>query len=480
MPAVDKMLTNVSESGFWGQCLTKIQEEITSQQYHTWFSSLKSIKTENNTLYLSVEGSFIADWIQSNYYNLVLSAVQSVDESIFHLNFAIETSAQETVLGGVLNVPQAVATRPRVEMPVIKDILQAPHEMGRASSPTQSSGLIREYTFDSYVKAENNELIYVASKNVAQAPGRTSVNPLVIYGGTGMGKTHLLHAIGNHAVRHQTAHKVMYRTSDKFISDFISKVSKKNTKESFLNAYKDVDVLLIDDIQFLAKKKQTQEEFFKVFETLRQMNKQIVITCDKDPHEVEGLNERLLNRFGSGLVAPVLPANFETRLEILKKKISVDPSMRHYSIEILKFIAEKCVSNIRELEGALTRLFAYSSLMGKELTLEAAKTVLLGVVSKPKGVISIQSIIESVAVEFDLESDALCSQSRLKVVAQPRKMAMYLARHLTGSTLHTIAAHFNRDYSTVIHAIKSFEKDLSKDAVINHKMQKLKSYLKPA
>ncbi|MGL1935728.1 MAG: chromosomal replication initiator protein DnaA [Fibrobacterales bacterium] len=473
MPSVDKMLIDVCQEDFWGSCLSKIEQEVTAQQYHTWFDSLKFIKIEQNTLFLSVEGSFIADWIQSNYHNMLLGAAQSLDESVLYLDFTVE--APERV-----NVTPApgIAQKTLREIPVVHDILQAPHEMRQSGRRVQQEGINRHYTFDQFVKAENNELIYVASKNVAQAPGRNSVNPLIIYGGTGMGKTHLLHAIGNYAIRHQTAQKVLYRTSDRFISDFISKVSKKDTQESFFNTYKDVDILLIDDIQFLSNKKQTQEEFFKIFETLRQMNKQIVITCDKDPNEVEGLNERLINRFSSGLAAPVLPTNYETRLEILKKKISSDPCMKHFSIEILQFIAEKFTTNIRELEGALTRLFAYSSLMGRDLSLEAAKSVLMGVASKQKGKISIPSIIDTVATEFDLESDVLCSQSRLKTVAVPRKLAMYLSRHITGSTLHTIAAHFNRDYSTVIHAIKSLEKELTHNAVLNHKMQKLKAYLK--
>lgn len=472
MTSVDNLLTKSGANDFWSSCLSRIESEVTSQQFHTWFDSLKYNKIENNTLYLTAEGSFIAEWIQKNYHNLVLNAVQHFDSSVLYLDFAFSDVVEINAFPAAKACP-----RPKVEVPVLTDILKTPSEMGFGVKQHRSNGVLKQYMFDNFIKAENNELVYVAAKNVAQAPGRNSVNPLIIYGGTGMGKTHLLHAIGNHALRHQTASRVLYRTSDRFISDFMKSLSHKDSKESFWNTYKDIDILLIDDIQFLANKASTQEEFFKIFETLRSMNKQVVMTCDKDPNDVKGLNERLLNRFESGLAAPVYPASYETRLEILKQKIERDNTMRHYSIDILKFIAERCVSNIRELEGALTRLFAYSSLMGRDLTLEAAKSVLMGVVAAPKGAVSIQKIIETVGAEFDVESDSICSSSRLKKVAQPRKMAMYLARNLTGSTLHTIAAHFNRDYSTVIHAIKSFEQELSKDLLLNNKMHKLKSYL---
>ena len=483
--SVDRLLLKDSAASPWQSCLEGIRTDVSDQQFSTWIESIQFLREESGVVHLGLPNEFSINWVSRHFRDIILKHASSSFAKVNDLQFSVfsESSVSE-VSPRPTSVELSAFQAPPISVESV--VKPNPHVVAQSLSDFKPVAKIdtnvnNHYSFNSFVEGDNNRMVLAAAKSVAQNPNQNNYNPLIIYGGTGLGKTHLLHAIGNFSLKNKTARKIKYRTANDFLNEFMQYVNDiRNKKEDivdFNKKYSDLDILLIDDIQFLKGKKQTQEAFFNIFEVLKSMNRQIVITCDKAPSEIKGLHERLLNRFDSGLVFDVASPNFETRLNILKYKASMDPNMRHFPVEVLNYVAENFGSNIRELEGILAKLFAYSSFMGKSITLDVAKAVLLGTVKKNKGMLSIENIIDSVGYEFELEPSVLCSQSRLKRVSLPRKVAMYLARHLTGSTLHTIAIHFHRDYSTVIASIKSLEKLLLKDQELNERLEKIKQFL---
>jgi chromosomal replication initiator protein len=331
------------------------------------------------------------------------------------------------------------------------------------------------FTFETFVVGNSNQFAHAASKAVAEAPGKTAFNPLLIYGGVGLGKTHLLQAIASYALSYGTATKVIYISSERFISDFITSIQNNKTAE-FSSLYRSVDLLLVDDIQFFSNKERTQEEFFHTFNTLHQRGKQIVLTCDRLPRELQGLEERLISRFLWGLVTDIQTPDLETRVAILQKKADNDGVV--VPNDVLLFIAQNIKSNIRELESCLIKLLAYSSLAGEEISAEMAQEVLHDQIESTRKWITIESLQETVSSYFNIPSDLLRARTRKKEIVVPRQVAMYLCKQLTDSSLKTIGLHFGgRDHTTVIHAQQTIEEKLQKNSQLKRDVETILSRL---
>jgi len=328
------------------------------------------------------------------------------------------------------------------------------------------------------VVGESNRFAYATCLAVAEAPGKTSFNPLTIHGGTGLGKTHLLQAIGHFAHIEGTAENIVYITSQEFINQYINYVKNKKESETFYKKFSGVDLLLIDDIHFFSGKPSTQKEFYRIFNRLLLQNKQIVLSSDRAPETIPDMMEHIINRFMGGLITDIQPPNFETRIAILKKKAETD----RISLpdQVVQFIASQVTSNVRELEGTLIRLIASASFNGKEITLEAAQEIFGDAMNRNQQRLTIQIIQKKVAEYFDITLNQIRAHTRKRNVAVPRNIAMYLCKKWTKQALRTIGLDFGgRDYSTVIHACKKIEADLLKDKVLSDQIKILDAVLKP-
>ncbi len=421
----------------WEACLSLIRPSVNPQAFHTWFQPIRPKKLDGTTLVVQVPNRFFHDYLEQHYRTVLRGAISEVLGSDASLLYEVVSAQPESV------PPQA---RP-----------SPPPENGIDAE----SQLSLRFTFDNFVEGSNNQFARAAALAVAQSPGQTAFNPLVIYGGVGLGKTHLLQAIGNHIRSQGNGHRVLYVSSERFTLDFITAIQNNRATE-FSARYRSVDVLLLDDIQFFANKERTQEEFFHTFNTLYHKGKQIVLTSDRPPGDLKGVEERLISRFKSGLVTDIQPPDYETRLAILTKKaeengIDLDPA-------IYDFIATHITSNIRELEGSLIRLLAYSSLTGQDITLRMAKEVLRDIVRPRHRRLSIELIQNIVAEHFGLPDDLLRARTRKQEVAHARQVAMYVAKKLTNASLKTIGLHFGgRDHTTVVHAVQTIEAALQND-----------------
>jgi chromosomal replication initiator protein len=338
--------------------------------------------------------------------------------------------------------------------------------------PLPQSNLNPRYTFDNFIKGDSNQLARAAALAVANNPGGTSFNPLVIYGGTGLGKTHLMHAIGNHAILIGKAKRVVYVSSEKFTIEFVDAIQSDRVND-FSYFYRSVDLLIVDDIQFFSGKEKTQDNFFHTFNTLYQLGKQIVLSSDVPPKELKGLDERLISRFQSGLTADIQPPDLETRIAILRKKS--EDNRFEMPQDVVDFIAASVTNNIRELEGCLISLIARASLDNRDITVDLARDVLRMVVNESKSPINIDQIQRVVCEYFDIPEDLLRAKTRKQEVVNARQVAMYLSKELTNSSLKTIGLHFGgRDHSTVIHSCQAIQDHINNDAVFKQNIDQLR------
>lgn len=427
----------------WKECLHIIKENVPFITYNTWFLPIKPVLMENSILKLQVPNNFFIEWIDEHYNTLINKTLRQVFGAEAKLTYVI--SEDNDVPEHEIKVPDAVIVK---QLPTVEP------------KPAFENFLNPKYNFDNFIKGEGNQLARAAAVAIAENPGETSFNPFFIYGGVGLGKTHLIQAIGN-SIFQNFNKRVIYLSSDIFTVEFVEAI-QSNKVNDFSNFYKKMDVLIIDDIQFLIGKEKTQDLFFHIFNTLHQSGKQIILSSDKAPKDLKGLNERLISRFQWGLSADIQPPDFETRIAILKKKsenygISLSP-------DILEYIAINIVSNVRELEGCLIKLLANASLNSREINLELAKKTVREVASDRKVNISIEYITKAVCEYMNVEEDKVRDKNRKKEVVTARQLAMYLSKVLTKSTLKTIGLHFGgRDHSTVIHAFNSVEESLSLD-----------------
>ena len=439
----------------WENISDTVRSSITEQTYATWFEPIRPVSITDFEITIEVPSKFYYEWIDSHYKNVILGAIKKETGNDVQLNFKI---------AGKNNGEQ---TNQKNQ---VKNILLS----GKARDYDRGSKLSGRYVFNTFVEGPNNQFARAAALSVAKSPGQTSFNPLLIYGGVGLGKTHLMQAIGNQVLSEQINAKVKYTTSEKFTTDFVSAIKSNKTSE-FSSRYRECDVLLLDDAQFLQKKEQTQEQFFHTFNELYQRGKQIVLTTDRHPSELYGLKDRLVSRFQSGLAVDIQKPNLETRIAILQSKAEQDSL--DIPDEITEFIAKNIKDNIRVMEGALVKLLAYSSLFHIPITLDLARKVLKETLGRDDiKVLNIEDIIRGVSGATNVSENKLISRGRTMEVAQARQIAMYLCRELVGTSLGDIGLHFGgRDHSTVIHACRNIEKKMAIDSTFNIKVQSVKS-----
>jgi chromosomal replication initiator protein len=459
----------------WNECLQSIQAQISSLSYKTWFLPIEPVKLEGNNLTIQVPSQFFYDWLEEHYNALIrktISAVLGSEAKLFY-SIAVEDSvdrhhAVELAPEEISNV--AVQGSLETSLPTSQLPLNVPLRVSQSLSPVHSN-LNPRYTFDNFIKGDSNQLARAAAMAVANNPGGTSFNPLVVYGGTGLGKTHLMHALGNHALTSGKAKRVVYVSSEKFTVDFVEAIQKDRVNE-FSLYYRSMDLLIVDDIQFFSGKEKTQDNFFHTFNTLYQLGKQIVLSSDVPPKELKGLDDRLISRFQCGLTADIQPPDLETRIAILRKKS--EENGLDLPPDIIDFIAANITSNIRELEGCLISLLARASLENRDITVDLAQEVLRVVANNIRTPISIEHIQRSVCKFFDVPEDLLRAKTRKQEVVFARQIAMYLAKQLTNASLKTIGLHFGgRDHSTVIHACQTVEERKRTDLKFRQSMEQL-------
>jgi chromosomal replication initiator protein len=433
----------------WDKTLNIMKGEMSEVSFNTWIKSCEPIYMDSDTIKFSVPNDFTKDIIEKRYKTLFVQAIKLVSSKKYNIEFLIQSELQQE---------NEISTKPNKEESSNISVVSVNDEMSATLNP--------KYTFDSFVIGNSNRFAHAASLAVAEAPAK-AYNPLFIYGGVGLGKTHLMHAIGHYILKNNPKAKVVYVSSEKFTNELINAI-KDDTNEEFRNKYRNVDVLLIDDIQFIAGKERTQEEFFHTFNTLHEANKQIILSSDRPPKEIPTLEDRLRSRFEWGLIADTQAPDFETRMAILKKKADVEKL--NVANEVMVYIATKIKSNIRELEGALIRIVAYSSLTNREITVDLASEALKDIISNKQGNhVTIELIQETVANYFNLRVEDLKSQRRTRNVAYPRQIAMYLSRKLTDMSLPKIGEEFGgRDHTTVIHAYEKISDGLNSDEVLQN------------
>ncbi|GAB3068448.1 chromosomal replication initiator protein DnaA [Salinicoccus sesuvii] len=430
----------------WENTLKGIKETIANASYQTWFQDTSMVHLDNDTAVIKADTQFQRDWLEKNYSVLIQEQLYEVMGEKPEIR--IVTEEEETSV-------------------------RAPEKTGPEPEVSVNSQLNVNNTFETFVIGNGNRFSHAASLAVAEAPAK-AYNPLFIYGGVGLGKTHLMHAIGHYVLEHRPNAKVAYLSSEKFTNEFINSI-RDNKTEEFRNRYRNVDVLLIDDIQFLAGKESTQEEFFHTFNALHEDNKQIVISSDRTPKEIPTLEDRLRSRFEWGLITDITPPDLETRIAILRKKCEEEKV--EIPNEAMIYIANHIHTNIRELEGALTRVAAYSKLVNQPLTPEMVSEALKDLVTQNKSKkITITDIQEAVASFYDVQIESFASKKRTKSIAFPRQIAMYLARELTDYSLPKIGEVFGgRDHSTVIHAHEKISKMITEDERFRQELEEVEN-----
>lgn len=438
----------------WQKTLDILKTELSEPSFDTWLKKTKAVTKYDNTFVIAVPNGFAKDWLESRYANLIKTTLQLVTSEELEIDFVLPQA------DGEINF-----------LPKSKNKTESHYGKKTNGDMITSSCFNPKYSFDTFVVGNSNRFAHAASLAVAEAPSK-AYNPLFIYGGVGLGKTHLMHAIGQYVHLNDPKSKVVYVSSEKFTNELINAI-RDHTTVQFRNNYRNMDVLLIDDIQFLAGKESTQEEFFHTFNTLHEANKQIIISSDRPPKEIPTLEDRLRSRFEWGLITDIQPPDLETRIAILRKKAKSENI--DVPNEVMVYIANKIHSNIRELEGALIRIVAYSSLTGKEVTPELVQEALKDIfpVNKPKK-ISIELIQQAIADHFHLKMDDFKAKKRTRAVAFPRQIAMYLARELTDASLPKIGEEFGgRDHTTVIHAHEKISHERAQDNNLDHTISEI-------
>lgn len=465
----------------WYNCLQVIRESVSEQSFKTWFEPIIAINLQENVLTIQVPSRFFYEWLEENYVHVLKKAIDRELGPEGRLEYSVVVD--ERTEGNKAQAAAPVALK-NVGMNgkahqgngTAAAAIRNPFELRDLDKQKFDSQLNPQYSFDSYVEGHCNRLARSAGIAVANKPGITSFNPLMIYGGVGLGKTHLVQAIGNQIKRNAAEKFVLYVSCEKFSNQYIEALKNNNIQE-FYNFYLQVDVLIIDDVQFLAGKEKTQEIFFQIFNHLHQSGRQIVMTSDCAPKDLKGLQERLLSRFKWGLTADVQHPDFETRIAIIQKKL--DAEGVKISDSVIEYLAYSIDTNIRELEGVLISLIAQASLTKKEIDLELAKQTLQSIVQDIDSEVGIDYIQKFVADYFGVTVDSLKAKTRKREIVVARQVAMYFAKEYTNLSLKSIGYHFgNRDHSTVIHALTSVSDLMDTDRKFNSTMQELTKKLK--
>jgi chromosomal replication initiator protein len=451
--------TSISHSIVWKECLKQIKENVTLMTYNTWFLPIKPLELSNSTLKVQLPSNFFWEWIDEHYNTLINRTIKDILGNGAKLEYIIRDE------------PELDFKNKQEDVPVNKTITAAVVK----TKPDFESYLNPRYTFDNFIKGEGNQLARAAAGAISDNPGGTSFNPLFVYGGVGLGKTHLIQAIGNKIFNNFPEKRIIYLSSDMFTVEFVEAIQCNKVNE-FSSFYRSMDVLIIDDIQFLTGKEKTQDLFFHIFNTLHQSRKQIILSSDKPPKDLKGLDERLISRFQWGLTADIQPPDLETRIAILKRK-SADYGMQ-ISSDILEYIATNITSNIRELEGCLIKLLANASLNSKEISIELAKKTVKEIATDRKVNITIEHITKTVCGYLKIDENKLRDKTRKKEVVLARQLAMYLSKELTKSSLKSIGLNFGgRDHSTVIHACNTIEQNSLVDNSLKELVDSLRTQI---
>jgi len=434
------------DASIWDQILSRVETKVNRHSFYTWFKPTAFVADGGNSITVRVPNPLFKDWLTKHYSVVLAEALTEVRRTGASLVFVAE---------GTTMPPPAPEPAPAPG-----DELDAPVE----TTSVSPGGLNPRYTFDTFIVGPSNQFAHAACRAVAEAPSR-SYNPLFIYGGVGLGKTHLMHAIGQYLLEHNRGLKLTYISSERFMNEMINALRYDRILD-FRERYRSVDVLLVDDIQFVSGKEGTQTEFFHTFNALYDAQKQIVLSSDHPPHEIPALEERLRSRFEWGLIADIQPPDIETRVAILKRKAEAEAVP--LSDGVAMYIAGRIRSNIRELEGSLIRLIAYASLTGREISLELTQEVLKNVIDQDAKAVTIETIQRFVADHYQLKIGDLKSRNNSKSVAMPRQIAMYLCKNLTHASLPEIGRSFGgKHHSTVIHSIKKVEELRKREADFN-------------
>lgn len=435
---------NSNLESIWNNVLNIIKVELTEVSFNTWLKTINPVDSTENSIILAAPNEFTKGILEGRYINLIKNAIKQVTNKNYDIEFIIPGEKVSKDLGQT----------PKIEV----------------TNYTSRALLNPKYTFDTFVIGNSNRFAHAASLAVAEAPAQ-AYNPLFIYGGVGLGKTHLMHAIGHYILNQSPKTKVVYVSSEKFTNELINSI-RDDRNDEFRNKYRNIDVLLIDDIQFIAGKERTQEEFFHTFNALHEANKQIIISSDRPPKEIPTLEDRLRSRFEWGLIADIQTPDLETRVAILKKKAKLENI--NVPNDVMLYIATKIKSNIRELEGALIRIVAYSSLTNKEVTVELAEEALKDIISEDKPrEITVDLIKEIVSKNFNIKMEDFNSRKRTRTISYPRQIAMYLSRELTDLSLPKIGDEFGgRDHTTVIHACDKISGNIEEDNDLKTKIDR--------
>jgi len=443
---VDRQI-ELTASSLWSEVASRLRGALNDTTYRTWFAEAEGSELSDDTFVIGVPNDFTREWIEAHFVGLIQAAARDVSGQDRRIRLTLLEPNDRPA-------PAAVAPKRHPE-----------------------AGMNPKYTFDSFVIGSSNRFAHAAALAVAEAPAQ-AYNPLFIYGGTGLGKTHLMQAIAQYVGAHSGDLSVRYVTSETFMNDFINSLRDKRI-EGFKQRYRAYDLLLVDDIQFFEHKERIQEEFFHTFNSLYETGSQIVISSDRPPREISTLEERLRSRFEWGLITDIQPPDLETRIAILRKKVAGD-GIHIADPQVLTFIAGRISTNIRELEGALTRVVAFSSLTGRPMTVELAQDVLRDVFPQGEAAqVSIRRIQELVSERFSLSLEELCSDKRSQNIVYPRQVAMYLSRELTDSSLPKIGKEFGgRDHTTVIHATSKITRLIREDRSVYNLVQELTARVK--
>jgi len=414
---------------YWAKSLNILKKSQTTVVFDNWINTLKPLYIRDNILYIQAKDDFAKTTIEGRY-------LSNISDSF-----------------------KAVSNNKNIDISIVTDSDFDNKSVLEKASPSFNAHFKAKYVFETFVRGKSNELAYAAAVAVAESSGTTTYNPLFLYGGVGLGKTHLMHSIGNHILSKTPDKKVMYISTETFTNELINSIKERKNQE-FRNKYREIDVLLIDDIQFLTNKESTQEEFFHTFNTLYDAGKQIVISSDQPPKDIKTLEERLTTRFGWGLVVDIIQPDYETRVAILEKKLELDHI--NVPLDVIRHIAKSIASNIRDLEGAMNKVTAYAKLTNTEMTISLAEKAIQDFVNQDaRPTITVEFIQEVVASHYNLSVQELCSKKRSQNIAYPRQIAMYLTRKLLDKSLPKIGSHFGgMHHSTVIHGCDKISDEL--------------------
>ena len=444
----------------WGQVREELIKRVGKNNYVTWIEPLKLSHLKNGVARFEVPTIFFGDWVQRNYADHIRTQLTSAGATVDRVEFAVGTSPVEA--------------RPTTAKPATKAVRARPSDEELPGAPLDA-----RFTFDSFVVGKPNELAHAAARRVAEG-GPVTFNPLFLYGGVGLGKTHLMHAIAHELQTRRPELRVLYLSAEQFMYRFVQALRERQVMD-FKEMFRSVDVLMVDDVQFIAGKDSTQEEFFHTFNALVDQNKQIVISADRAPGEIKDLEERIKSRLQCGLVVDLHPTDYELRLGILQQKVEFYRSQYRGLVladGVLEFLAHRITTNVRVLEGALTRLFAFASLVGREITLDLAQDCLADILRSSDRKLSIEEIQRKVAEHYNIRLSDMIGPKRLRNIARPRQVAMYLSKQLTPRSLPEIGRRFGgRDHTTIMHGVRKIEELMTTDSQLSDDLQLLRRLL---